>query len=91
MWSSEFPVTFAIEGGRRRFFPVLKASDFRAEPFRSGVKRIVRKINISFGCCRDRVPEQLSDDFEAEPARNEVGLMGVPVVVAATVGHPSRS
>ena len=42
-------------------------------------------MSISLGCCRRRMPKQLSYLFEAEPARNEMGRLSVPVVVPAIV------
>jgi len=42
-------------------------------------------MSISLRRCRTRMPKQLSYDFEAQSARNEVGRVRVPIVVSSVV------
>jgi hypothetical protein len=46
-------------------------------------------MSVAFGYCRCCAPQQSSDDLQAEPARNEMGCISVPVVVSAVVGNAS--
>ena len=46
---------------------------------------MVREMSISLGRCWRRVPKQLSYDFEAEPARNEMRRIRVSIVVPSVV------
>lgn len=60
-----------------------------SEPSGCGAQRVIGKVGVAFGCARVGVAQQTPDHLQAQAARDQVGGIGVPVVVPAVVRKPS--
>jgi hypothetical protein len=64
----------------------MEARDLRAKLVRGRTQRIVGKMSVALGRRCRSMPEQSSHDLKAEAARNEMGCVGVSVVVSPVIG-----
>src|SRR5438445_13558766 len=63
----------------------MEARDLRSKLVRGRTQRIVGKMSVALGRRCRSMPEQSSHDLKAEAARNEMGCVGVSVVVSPVI------